>query len=177
MSVSPKDQGMVREKVDKSANIFNAWKSYIDNGLRVDELVNPLIKDSWLRCRQMGLDPYKSKFRIEKADILKAGKESSRVFINIITPYVHGLKANAQGMNILIGLFDCQGNLIYADGDRRVLETARSLGIKEGADLSEKSAGTNAIAVAMRQNAPVVVCGHEHFCQDLHIFGHCSKVM
>lgn len=165
---------MIREGTDKSATVFKAWKNYLDNGLKVDEAVNPLIRDSWIRCRKAGLDPYKSKLKIKKSDILKAKKESARIFINIITPYINGLKANAQGMNILIGLFDCEGNLIYVDGDKKVLEVAISLGIKEGADLSEKSAGTNAIAIAMRQNAPVVVCGHEHFCQDLHIFNTAS---
>ena len=136
--------------------------------------MNPIIKDSWIRCRKIGLEPGQSKIRTAKADILKAKKESHRVFINIITPYINGLKANAQGMNILLGLFDIEGNLIYGDGDRKVSEAALSLGIKEGAELSERSAGTNAIALAMRQNAPVVVCGPEHFCRDLHILNTAS---
>ncbi|MBL7170818.1 MAG: sigma 54-interacting transcriptional regulator [Candidatus Omnitrophica bacterium] len=160
--------------MDKSASIFNAWKKYIDSGIEAGEVVGQVIMDSWTRCRKIGIDPYKSKIKLEPDDALKVKKESSRIFIDIIAPYINGLKANAPDMDVLIGLFDCEGKLIYIDGDKRVLEAATALGIKDGADLSEESAGTNAIAIAMKRNGPVMVLGYEHFCRDLHIFNTAS---
>jgi len=159
---------MLREKNNNPGNVFNAWKNYLENGLEISEVINPIIKDSWIRCREIGLSPYKSEIRMEKTDVLKMKQESHKGFINIITPYMNGLKANAQQMNIIMGLFDCGGNLIYLDGDKKVLETVLPLGVKEGVNFSEESAGTNAIAIAMKQNVPVAVCKHEHFCKDLH---------
>ena len=160
---------MLKDESDKFTNIFNAWKRYIDSGLDARESVGPIIMDSWIRCRKIDFDPYKSNIKVDDGDIFKAKKVSSQVFINIIAPYINGLKANAQNMNIVIGLFDREGKLIYIDGDQKVLETCLALGIKDGADLSEGSAGTNAIDLAIKCNTPVVVWGCEHFCRDLHI--------
>ena len=165
---------MVEERKHKSQSIFNAWKRYVDDGLDVSESVSPTIMDSWMRCRKMGLDPYKSKIKIEKADVLEKKRESTRAFIDIITPYVNGLKANAQDMDILVGLFDSGGKLVYIDGDRRVSEAILALGIRDGADFSEESAGTNGIAIAIKQSVPVAVLGYEHFCRDFHIFNTAS---
>ena len=165
---------MLKDENDKFTGVFNAWKRYIDTGLGASKFVDSIIADSWIRCRKIGLNPYKSKLRIEDGDILKAKKESARVFIDTIIPYISGLKANSPHMNILMGLFSCEGVLMYIDGDKSVLDIVLGLGIKEGADFSEESAGTNAIAIAMQQKASVAVCGFEHFCQDLHIFNTAS---
>ncbi len=165
---------MLKEESDKFTSVFNAWKRHIDSGIRESKFVDSIIADSWIRCRKIGLNPYKSKLRIEDGDTLKAKRESARVFIDAIIPYIRGLKANNSHMNILMGLFSCEGVLMYIDGDKRVLDTVLGLGIKEGADFSEESAGTNAIAIAMQQKALVAVCGFEHFCQDLHILNTAS---
>ena len=165
---------MVEEKKHKSENIFNAWKKYVDNDFDASESVNPVIMDSWKRCRKIGIDPYKSKIKIEKADILEKKRESVRAFIDIIAPYTNGLKANARDMDILVGLFDSGGKLVYIDGDKRVSEAILALGIREGADFSEESAGTNGIAIAIKQSTPVAVLGYEHFCRDFHIFNTAS---
>jgi hypothetical protein len=63
---------------------------------------------------------------------------------------------------------DAAGMLLWIDGDRRVVQRARSVRLEPGALWSEAAAGTNAMGTALATGHPVQVFSAEHYARPVH---------
>ncbi len=72
--------------------------------------------------------------------------------------------------NVII-LTDRTGVILEVSGDQKDVEKAAGLSLKRGANMDEKSIGTNAMGTAIREGRAVQVSGSEHFV-FLTCYGH-----
>jgi transcriptional regulator of acetoin/glycerol metabolism len=75
----------------------------------------------------------------------------------------------------VLGLFDGDGQLVFADGDPRLLDAMQDVCFVPGALWSEAATGTNGPGTALALGRPVHVIGAEHFCETWQSW-HCAAV-
>ena len=142
------------------------WKQFVKTGVTDRSVVTPPIQNSWLRCRQMGVDPAfgkcgdilsEAEFSIDHQRLRGLAQETKRRLYDLV-----------RGQGLLVTISDPQGILVTMFGDHRILATADKLHFGPGANWSEKSVGTNAIGTSLAEGRHLQVAGYEHFCEGHH---------
>jgi transcriptional regulator with PAS, ATPase and Fis domain len=72
-----------------------------------------------------------------------------------------------QEYNAVFFVLDLKLNIIYQNGDQRLLERLNAINLGLGANLNEKEAGTNAAALALFNQERGTVAGAEHYLEIL----------
>lgn len=127
------------------------------------------IISSHSRCRKMGIDPYLEQI----SDIIDEEK-----ILNLIYRY-GDLISDARGLfkDVHQTLQDKSCIFLLTDPDARIIEIfsapeviqkCSEKGIVHGASLSEKSCGTNAVALSLRHRELAVIKGEQHYCHLFH---------
>ena len=144
--------------------VERAWVALVDGRMsQVDPNVRDLVRDSWLRCLAMGVEPLAQRpLRRAAGDSLEALRDANvdllRAFQN--TWRVLGdLLADTQSCLIVA---DAAGTMLDICGSPVVVERGARECVSPGYAWSEQSGGTNAIGTAIARNAPAEVHSAEH---------------
>ena len=144
-----------------------AWEAFITDGVPPPpDRIRPVIRDSWIRCRNLHIDPYQ--VCVQKTldrDAFEACLRDNEQLIRYSTPYITNLFEFVKDSGFIIGLSSADGILLKLIGRPSDLESVRRGNFLEGADWSEESAGTNAVGTALYNKAPIQVFSYEHFCR------------
>lgn len=124
-----------------------------------------MIKDSWARCREFGLDhrslPAFGQLPAQQvSQLLERHRVLSLTAHQQVLPFYENILSNA---NCLILLADHQGQVLNSWGTQRFPEPAQRLGFVAGACWVEQAAGTNAIGTALAGEQAVHIEHDEHF--------------
>lgn len=121
------------------------------------------IVKSWDRCRSMRLDPG------VKAPVVRANPDQLRCanepLLRAADPILALLADALAGTGYLLVLADACGRILHVAGELRARLASADVGIVPGADLSEASAGTNAVGTAIADRRAVQLLAGEHFCE------------
>ncbi|MEW6546221.1 MAG: sigma 54-interacting transcriptional regulator [Bacillota bacterium] len=146
----------------------SAWEEFVRTG-RVDrQVVRPVIADSWARCRQHGLDPW----RVERVAI--TGRELDgrlarrRAMIEAARPFMRSLHELVAGSGFVVCLCDEEGYLLELVGDADAEGEAEKIWLVPGVRWSEAVMGTSGIGVSLVTGSPIQVCGAEHYWVGCH---------
>ncbi|OBR93890.1 acetoin dehydrogenase operon transcriptional activator AcoR [Clostridium ragsdalei P11] len=133
---------------------------------------NELVSRSLNRCIKYHMEKGipKPKRNLNRKELDNLIKENSYI-IEIARPFMEILYDFLNGSGFSLYLTDKNGIVLTIIGDKDILIEQAKAGIVEGADMSEKSAGTNAIGTALFENLSVQVSGKEHF---INIFQICT---
>ena len=141
------------------------WKSYVNGNESASKMMRPIVRDSWKRCRQSGVDPYqKSISTILNAEELERLKEINQHWLKMARPIVQTLHRFVAGSGFVVTVADKDGYLLEVIGDQDIQEAIRRGGFLPGALWNETSAGTNAIGTTLILDQPVQIFSYEHFC-------------
>ncbi|MDF2881237.1 MAG: sigma-54-dependent Fis family transcriptional regulator [Clostridiaceae bacterium] len=132
---------------------------------------NDIISRSHKRC----ID-----YKIEKERVFPTrtfyGKEfygiinENRQIIKIARPFMEILYDFLKGSGFSLYLTESEGIVLTMIGDKDILYDLDKMGIAIGADMSEKSTGTNAIGTSLAEDCSVQISGTEHFINVYHIW-------
>ena len=125
----------------------NAWEHFIASKDQNCDytFIRPVIFESWLRCRNHGINPYKKITSILNTDeIEKLCSENSQL-IRTVRPYMERLYSIVEGSGYFLLLSDRKGFVLDLIGDKEMIEQAKESMLIVGANRSESTAGTNAI--------------------------------
>jgi len=144
--------------------VERAWQAMIDHGPSANLQVRDVIRDSWLRCVHLGIEPKGQKprargvgdsleaLRHANEELLQASENTWRVLGDILS----------QSHSCLL-VADASGTLLDVRGSAALVDRAARDCIAPGYAWSELSAGTNAVGTALALNAPAEVHSAEHF--------------
>ena len=157
-------------KLNYSENqIMTAWESFLtDTGKQDCPGVRSVVKDSWMRCKSVGIDARGTGAVVRNDDdYLHQLHEDNHELI----------RAAADSMSIMKNLLDCTAAMIILTdrdgvilenyGDNRVLEAGRDIHLEVGGRWNEEVAGTNGIGTALQTGKPMLIHAAEHYCQDV----------
>lgn len=151
------------------SNIKQVWKQFVLTGKIQDGLVRKVIAESWLRCRQAGvnhLDGYCLDF-LSREELL-ALREERKQLLDIARPIMETLFKCVQGSGFIVVLITEAGYILENIGDPEILEMAKTLNFLPGANWLEESVGTNAIGTSLAIGSAIQVSGAEHYCSKHH---------
>jgi PAS domain S-box-containing protein len=145
--------------------MLNLWKKMrMINPNEVDD-VRDIIKQSWLRSIEYGVNPYlKTNEHILTPAELQKKKLINEELLSNAEPVMHILHEFVKGTGFVIVLADREGYLLSVIGDEEGMEFICRVNFVEGTKWSEDLMGTNAVSLALYLNEAVQVYGYEHFC-------------
>lgn len=128
-----------------------------------------MIRDSWKRCQEMGLDPgqpvngtlFKGK---QLENVIRQNRELLRHATPVLEKFVYQVKQMEQ----VAVLVDRNGIVIHALGDPTLFQKVQDIPLTLGANWNESAMGTNAMGVALIEERPVQVRGNQHFYTITH---------
>jgi transcriptional regulator of acetoin/glycerol metabolism len=144
--------------------VERAWQAMVERGPAANVQVRDVIRDSWARCLQLGIEPVGQRprdrgngaaleaLRHANEELLEASENTWRVLGDILS----------QSQSCLL-VADASGILLDVRGSSALLDRAARDCIAPGYAWSELSAGTNAVGTAIALNAPAEVHSAEHF--------------
>ncbi len=152
----------------RESSKLEVWRRFIVSG-RTAPVLDPLIEDSWTRCLNGNLDPY----RIDREKVLcfpdlRRRLDENALLLEAALPVLERLYGYLRGKHIVLYLVDRDGFILKAVGDQSIIADTRAVNLIEGANWLEQTQGTNGIGTALLQGKPVRVATEEHFCQPLH---------
>lgn len=127
------------------------------------------IQESHQRCRELKIREEQIFSReIHDDEALQQKFSKNRNLILTASPYMEQLLNFVKGTNFFILLTDGQGCILNAIGDERILSEAFELKMIPGANMSEESIGTNAMAMVIKTQKPIQLSGEDHFIKVYH---------
>lgn len=139
---------------------------------------NEIIKESHKRCNDYGIKkdiPCPSKIlRGEEFNVLI---QKNKSLIEIARPFMEILYNFLKGSGFSLYFTDKNGVVLTIIGDQDIIRDQIHMGIIEGADMSEKSAGTNGIGTAIAENISLQISGEEHFIKVFQVWTCSSSVV
>ncbi len=132
------------------------------------EGVRRLVLESWHRSIEFHLDPDRI---VSSPDL---GDDELRDYRNahplsLALPTIHRLLIrHTFDAGLIVAVGDQAGRLLWIDGDRDLRRRAEDMLFVEGADWSERSAGTSAPGTALALNHGIQITQAEHFGRIVH---------
>ncbi|MBI3584708.1 MAG: helix-turn-helix domain-containing protein [Nitrospinae bacterium] len=127
------------------------------------------IASSHSRCRKMGIDPYLEQIN----DILDGEKTANLIYryrelISIARGLFRDVHQILPDKSCIFLLTDPDARIIDIFSAPEVIQKCSDKGIVHGSSLSEKSCGTNAVALSLRHRALTIIEGEQHYCRLFH---------
>jgi transcriptional regulator of acetoin/glycerol metabolism len=157
-------------KLNYSENqIMTAWESFLtDTGKQDCPGVRPVVKDSWMRCKTVGVDARGTGAVVRNDDdYLHQLHENNHELIRAAADSMAIMKHLLDCTAAMIILTDRDGVILENYGDDRVLEAGRDIHLEVGGRWNEEVAGTNGIGTALQTGKPMLIHAAEHYCQDV----------
>ncbi|AEB76881.1 sigma-54-dependent Fis family transcriptional regulator [Clostridium botulinum] len=133
------------------------------------KLHEEIIKKSHIRSMKYGVE----RERVISKKIL-SGKDcvvnirKNQSLIKAAVPMMNTLQEILQGSGFIIVLTDENGCILNTIGDEDIMIVARSMNMITGAYMDEKSIGTNAMGVTIKEDIPIQISAKEHFVNAYH---------
>ena len=152
-----------------AALIRRAHHLFLDTGKVPDGVVPEVIRRSWMRCAQSGLqsDRMREIGRVDEGD-LRASLQRYAELISAAQPVMDILHQQIQGTGCVVLLCAPDGLILHSLGDPEFLPRAERVALKPGVAWTEDSKGTNAVGTAIVEREPVVVFAAEHYIERNH---------
>ncbi|OCA98905.1 sigma-54-dependent Fis family transcriptional regulator [Clostridium beijerinckii] len=139
---------------------------------------NEIIKESHKRCNDYGIKKDIScPSKILRGEEFNVLIQKNKSLIEIARPFMEILYNFLKGSGFSLYFTDKNGVVLTIIGDQDIIRDQIHMGIIEGADMSEKSAGTNGIGTAIAENISLQISGEEHFIKVFQVWTCSSSVV
>lgn len=141
------------------------WEKFVGTGELNHKAIRPVIADSWLRCRELSINPFKT--RVQRS-----------ITEEEIEARLHCENLGISGKNVLdrmsisvedtghaIILADSAGRILYSVGHDGIRDSLEKINFRPGSDWNEAVAGPNGIGTPIALGHPELVLGAEHYCR------------
>jgi transcriptional regulator of acetoin/glycerol metabolism len=147
----------------------NAWVNFMKGKAIKASVIKPQVAESWIRCRERGLDPMKSEnLALLSRREIDVKLEENQTVLEVVVPYMDSLYEIVKGSGFIIHYVDADGFILKSIGDRDTMEIAEKTLSLPGANRLEETAGTSSIALAVITKKPIQIAGAEHYAHVFH---------
>ncbi|UWU24315.1 sigma-54-dependent Fis family transcriptional regulator (plasmid) [Rhizobium sp. CB3060] len=140
-------------------------RSALERGDRVPAgTLQPIVADSWQRCRDADLDPRGRPRQsvVALADV-KRRREANAAMRLLALAEMQLLYSQIAGSNFMIALGDADGIVLDTISDQQFADSSAGRSIIPGSMWNESERGTNALGLAGMTGKPVAIYGREHY--------------
>jgi transcriptional regulator of acetoin/glycerol metabolism len=151
---------------DRRRRAVQAWTAFVEHGDPLAPAVRPEILSSWQRSTA-AIQP-----GVQQAPLADEGataafwKESP--LHTAVRRVQDDLRRTAEDGDLVIAVTDQQTRILWTYGGRVMRRKAETVNFVAGGRWDESSVGTNALNLAMREDAPAMVFSAEHYATIVH---------
>ena len=140
-------------------------RTALERGDRVPTgTLQPIVADSWERCRQAGLDPGAAPVaKVVPFSDVRNRRDVIAPMRQLALAEMQLLHSQIAGSNFIIALADSDGIVLDTISDHEFAESAAGRAIIPGSAWHESDRGTNALGLAALTLKPAAIYGREHF--------------
>jgi sigma-54 dependent transcriptional regulator, acetoin dehydrogenase operon transcriptional activator AcoR len=142
------------------------WRKFSQTGCT--ERVRETIKASWLRCRELGLDPVNRKSVGTVPKVYDSQTKGRDMLRNLLATRCRDMEVQFEFSPFVLLFASASGHLMSICGNERIIEKFYDLGVVEGVNVNEKFSGTNAPALCLAEQKPSTVLAAEHYFKEFH---------
>lgn len=144
------------------------WQEFVTDGTIVEGVRKP-IADSWLRCKDEGLEPRADNLAPSVSEEEYQWRyKNNRKLLDASLPFMIELQDFVKDMGYSTTLVDADGVILELICDEKILKEAFQKNLVTGSIWNEEMAGTNATGLALILKKPIQVIGAEHYYQCYH---------
>lgn len=159
------------KKKEASSDIESTWLAFMSTGKIDSDALRPEIRESWIRCRKLGINPYDgtSPTVLSPSD-LSALLLKKKDLIEAAVPFMKRISKVISYSDFFVVLTDEQGFIleIILTPDIQEELTKAMTNYKPGARWLEQDVGTNGIDLVIRSKKPFQILGAEHYAITHH---------
>ena len=130
---------------------------------RREDCVDQIVMESWLRSRQMGVDPHTICINSDGGRLAEL-REKHRVLLQAVSALIDPLIPVMVSQGYLFYLVDSSGLILLSEGIWTESEMLAGHASRSGILADERSEGTTAHDLCFRLKRPVQLLGPEHYC-------------
>ena len=126
------------------------------------------IRNSWARCRDVGLSPSGKPVDAVTSDIdLSIIQEKNERIRQFVLPELQLLYNQIAGTNFMVAYADTSGIVLDAYLDEEFKRSDAGKEVIPGSIWTENNRGTNALGLALHSGKPQIVAGKDHYFRKL----------
>lgn len=126
--------------------------------------LQPIVADSWQRCRDIDLDPRGTpRHSVVAFSDVKHRREANAAMRLLALAEMQLLHSQIAGSNFMIALGDAEGIVLDTISDQHFADSEAGRSIIPGSMWNESERGTNALGLAAMVEKPVAIYGREHY--------------
>lgn len=130
--------------------------------------IRRIVHESWLRAIDSDVDPDSLPGAIDLSESELRDYRASHPLATAL-PIIHRLLIrHTFDAGLIIAIGDQEGRLLWVDGDRDLRRRAEEMAFIEGANWSERVAGTSAPGTALAIDRGIQIRGAEHYARIVH---------
>ena len=153
----------------KYQETLGQWSRFTQGDPNIDESIIPReILDSWIRCRDLGVDPLARNIKVLAGRELNVLLKENEQLINAGRQFMTQFYSLTMGSRFAVILFDSKGYMLEV----MVREEFRDIAIRErlvvGALWDEASAGNTGVGTVVTLRTPVRFFGAQHYVKASH---------
>jgi PAS domain S-box-containing protein len=126
--------------------------------------VRPVVRASWLRSREYGIDPQHLRQQHPDAARLAAARQGSRLLLRAAEPFLQIVSETLGEQPHVVALGDAEGRILrILAGPGVSADALQDANLFEGASWHERDIGCNGVGTCLATESPVILIGPEHF--------------
>lgn len=150
--------------------IHNAWTEFMETGKVRKGLIREEILQSWIVCRNLGLNPQTATFRCVSVTEKRKAIQENEFLINAARPFLKNLfNLVIKDMDMALFLTDRNGLVLEVLGEGPIWEQCKVTKAITGCIFDESSSGTIAPCISLRLDKPFQMVAEEHYLQAVHV--------
>ncbi|SIT46989.1 GAF modulated sigma54 specific transcriptional regulator, Fis family [Paraburkholderia piptadeniae] len=150
------------------ASIMAAWEHLVGGDEWHSTDVRSVVDHSWQRCLVSRVDPAANHAPPPVGeDQLMQWRETNMRLLNASVPLMQQTRELLSQTGTVMLLANPDGTILQQEGEMRIVEPAREVGLIPGCNWTEVNCGTNAIGTALALKQAVQIHGAEHFCAGI----------
>jgi transcriptional regulator of acetoin/glycerol metabolism len=160
----PLKSDIVSRASPESESIKTAWRNVVLNFKPPGRSVRKMVLKSWLRCRELGLDPMgQNAPHVIPTKALTKLRQLNRDLIEVAKPVMKMIEISVRGTGFIVTLAEKTGHVLEVRGDKDVLALAMKNFYVPGCQRSTEHAGTNGIGLCLEEGSSIQLTGAEHY--------------
>lgn len=157
----------MQKALAQRTDFYDVWHKFITSG--DTEGVPENVRESWRRCRDIGIDPIKGPLTLEIDEKGLAKRIDANLDLHhLLDRHYKEIEGQFDFAPFVILFTDAEGYVLSIQGDDTILRSLEKSSIKEGLSLRECDIGTTAPGISLVEGRPTTILAEEHYLQGLH---------
>lgn len=156
------------ESFKEARQVHKMWEQFLAGKEEHLEGLRSVVRDSWLRCRERGVDPGMKAGPLALSQEQVRNLQEENALHEAATPALHLLCKALEGTYFLVALADSQCRLLKTVGHPKTIDKAKQVNYVPGSQWLEDQVGTDSLAVSLLLGMPLQIHWAEHYCEIAH---------